>query len=313
MSFTGTSLCAEISTKHGLGHLAALYASNDTESAARFLSRIPAGMIADMVEALVDQLRDDQQILLWLVTNFRVAEHVPARVTERALRALAAHSQSLVRERAAVGLERYLLRIRGLTRTEVIAEWATSPHPPLRAAVAKALCNVRIHALGIVPALELLAEDRSAEVRRAAVEATACRLESSPERCSAVLRRHAVGERRSIRLAAVVGLRRTMEMGQDDRAVPVLVSCADTTDVVVAEEAMSALTHGDSNEAIRWMEAMVIRLDELDDRMAASILSTARRVAARYPERAGRILSALRRHRASWLAAEANAALAELC
>jgi hypothetical protein len=103
----------------------------------------------------------------------------PGPDTEALLESLAHDPSPVVQRTMAVQLGLLLERWPPLERTALVAEWATSPDPDLRAATARALCR-RFFVLGREEALALLSQDEDPLVRRAALSAVERRIGAQP-------------------------------------------------------------------------------------------------------------------------------------
>jgi hypothetical protein len=190
--------------RHGfVKHLAALSVGLSSCPAAAFdLDDLPQDVFEDILDDVGDaQWRDtDRRIALLLaVEDARVA--VRLRAAHRApssgldlddlepfLLRLAEDSDPAVREATAQSLAVLLGGADGLERTAVIGDWSTSASPAARLALARALARP-FAAVGARAAIEQLALDPVAEVRRAAVAAARARCDRDPDLLAAVVSR----------------------------------------------------------------------------------------------------------------------------
>jgi hypothetical protein len=104
------------------------------------------------------------------------------------LRRLAEHPDADVRMRVAAWLPGALEWMTDMERVRLITDWATSPSPAVRLALARALAAAPA-TLGLWSVLEHLSFDTDALVRRAVTEAAWLRRREAPERLSRVLLR----------------------------------------------------------------------------------------------------------------------------
>jgi hypothetical protein len=91
-------------------------------------------------------------------------------MAERALAVLAEDDSNDVQLQAADSLRDLLARLDGLSRMQLVLDWALSDRRRLRAAMARALCT-ELPVLGVGPTLAELARDDYPEVRDAAAAA----------------------------------------------------------------------------------------------------------------------------------------------
>lgn len=216
--------------------------------------------------------------------------------TETLLERLARDPVAIVREAAADSLRRLLERSDPLTRTRIVAEWATSSSGRVRAVVACALAG-DLQFVGQQVVMEHLARDPSAEVRQGVSRAAGARLGVTP-RSLRVLDRLASDNRRSVRLAALGALRRAVRAGLGREALPTLTRSVTSADPLTAREAVETLSrvaHREPEEALRAFEHITDAPGELHPEVAERVVDPVRRVACVAPRRSERILRRLTR------------------
>jgi hypothetical protein len=138
----------------------------------------------------------------------------PSTPSERSLAVLSDDAEPTVREAGVRGLQRRLERLVGLSRTELVARWASSHRARRRVAIAGALRSDTL-VLGATTVLDCLARDEMPAVRAAAYASAAFRLEAGSVELSDILWRGAVDRDDAVREVAVVGLQRLAIHGVD--------------------------------------------------------------------------------------------------
>jgi hypothetical protein len=164
-------------------------------------------------------------------------------LSERALAVLAQDDRFAVRREASTGLRALLERLDGLARIRVMVDWAMSDQRRLRAAVARALCT-HLPILGVVPALDQLAHDAHAEVRRAACAACARRLQHGGDAFAEIVRDGSRDAHRSVRVVAIGALEKTAaEKPNPEPTIEALYECTRSNHPGSARRARHALRH----------------------------------------------------------------------
>lgn len=183
-----------------------------------------------------------------------------------------------------------------LTQIQLIAESSLSPATCDRVAAGAALATQNGE-IGAPTAVQHLSEDLEEDVRIAALEAAATRLERNPRAYVAVLRRCGTDPSRRVRRVAIAGMRKCIELGVLWGIAPALLGCAritDPTTQALAIEALGELARVAPRRGLDAFTELVENRDEIDvelhDRLARAIES----LRASGPRRTARLLRRLR-------------------
>lgn len=237
----------------------------------------------------------------------------PQRAADR-LAILAADDVPRVRQAAARGLAKLLEHMPPLGRTLCIAEWTMAPSRWQRLAIARALRDP-VPALGVPTALQRLARDAYGDVREAAVEAAAVRLQEAPAPLAAILRAAVGDAHRRVRLCAIAGLHKAASLTLDAGAIDALLACAlddDPRCASSAAHALVALVTREPRRAVRALELVVEHPDEVDVQVLCRLVDDIEHLAPFAPAVAARLLRRLARHPVDWLRADAQDALGQV-
>ncbi len=243
---------------------------------------------------------------------WELAEGCPD-VVEGLLCRLARDSVPVVRESVGRGLARLLEHSDCWARTRIVSEWAGGSHPSQRTAIASALRN-RIPVLGALSVLEALSRDSYAEVRRAVCEAVSCRMEDAPRRCTDILIYAAHDNRRSVRIVAIDGLQKAVDLGVWEDAIDMLIECADDDDVICAEHAVDAMVSASvapANRALHGLEILVAHPEDHDPEVIRHVIDDVTRLGcrSRTHDQALRVLRKLENHPIRWVQNDAHHAV----
>ncbi len=234
------------------------------------------------------------------------------REAETIIDGIACDAVGAVRDAAGVAMVHLIGATAPVERVGLIARWASSPEPGRRAVLARALCAAFCDVC-VLSAIEELARDRYAEVRRAACEAAACHLERAADRCLRVLAAAAHDNRRFVRTAAIDGLHKAVELGLAGDAIEALVDCGCDDDVECADRAVDALADAlEPDTALAGYEAILDRAADTDEEVLRHVIEDVERVGRRRPDRARALLTRFKRHPTPWVRHDARVAWVNL-
>jgi len=130
---------------------------------------------------------------------------------------LAGDSEPAVRASVTGTVTQWLSNLDELVRARLVLEWSVSSDARIRLIVARALAS-GIPSFGADLALEYLAEDADAEIRKTAIEAIKRRFQENPDFYRGVLKRRLTDKDRLVRREAQRAIVHTHKLETDNRS-----------------------------------------------------------------------------------------------